>query len=144
MVLDILTTALARYFMEYQFGNKHLSHRKLDFGILMERVGHLPKFLVYINGFLEPEILCKLKQRWGFVRSLLPHSPSNTNLKRTIPSMKGMSAELPLIGSRVFLTTQRTVFCSSHCAGSLTNFCAYPKHKYRRALSYQIHSSFTA
>ena len=42
-----------------------------------------------------------------------PHSPSDTNLKRTIPGVRGKSAELPLISSRAFLITQRTVFYSS-------------------------------
>ena len=108
-----------------------------------------PRFLAYFNEFLEPEILCNLKQRWGFVRSLLPyrmmwnstHSPSDTNFKPTIPSMKSMSVELPLIGSRAILTTQNCV-CSRHCLGSSTYYWAHPKYKSGWALlsAFQFHS----
>ena len=58
-----------------------------------------------------------------------PHSPSDTNLKRTIPGVRGKSAELPLISSRTFLTTQRTVFYSSHYTRSSTDFYTHSKHR---------------
>ena len=58
------------------------------------------------------------------MHSLLPygmmqnctHSRSDTDLKRSILSMKGMSVELPLINSRAFLTTQNCL-CSSTVPG---------------------------
>jgi len=37
----MLTTALARYFMEYQLWNKYLSHRKPDFEVFVLGVVNL-------------------------------------------------------------------------------------------------------